>query len=235
MKKIAIVVQRYGLEVNGGAEYHCRILAEKLNSIYQLEVLTSCAKDYTTWRNEYDSGLSEINGVKIRRFTTAQDRNKKNSQAIERRLRKKTFLQKTLRFLGVLQTAENLLKDRNANSTKDLDINSHCSIYCTYYKHGIFVKSGGNAIQTAQHMNTQTNRKIRVGDKVTFDNDKLEAFKADTNRDNKEIQEYRKLVLAGIDQVGIVKELGVALTTVSYSDGWDLPIPTKYLIILSEV
>ncbi|RZK25698.1 MAG: hypothetical protein EOO43_04855 [Flavobacterium sp.] len=84
-------------------------------------------------------------------------------------------------------------------------------------------------------MNTQANQRIKVGDKVTFDNDKVEAFKAETNRDNKEIQQYRELVLAGIDQVGIVKEIGSAMTTVSYPDGWDIPVPTKYLIILPEV
>jgi hypothetical protein len=73
---------------------------------------------------------------------------------------------------------------------------------------------------------------IAVGDKVTFDNDRVEEFKAETNIDNKEIQQYRKLVLAGIDQVGVVKELNGNLTTVSYPDGWDLPVPTKYLLVL---
>jgi len=108
MKKIAIVVQRYGLEVNGGAEYHCRILAEKLNSLFDIEVITSCAKDYTTWRNEYEPGVSTLNGVKVRRFEVAHERNKKKTQAIERKLRKKTFFQKTMRFFGVLDKVENL-------------------------------------------------------------------------------------------------------------------------------
>lgn len=74
--------------------------------------------------------------------------------------------------------------------------------------------------------------RISVGDKVTFDNDRIEEFKAETDLDNKEIQQYRKLVLAGIDQVGVVKELNGNLTTVSYPDGWDLPVPTKYLLVL---
>jgi hypothetical protein len=81
-------------------------------------------------------------------------------------------------------------------------------------------------------MQSTVKQPIKVGDKVTFDNDQIETFKAETNLDNKEIQQYRKLVLAGIDQVGVVKELGGNLTTVSYPDGWDLPVPTKYLIVL---
>lgn len=81
-------------------------------------------------------------------------------------------------------------------------------------------------------MQSTVKQPIKVGDKVTFDNDQIETFKAETNLDNKEIQLYRKLVLAGIDQVGVVKELGGNLTTVSYPDGWDLPLPTKYLIVL---
>ncbi len=81
-------------------------------------------------------------------------------------------------------------------------------------------------------MQSRAKQPIKVGDKVTFDNDQIETFKVETNLDNKEIQQYRKLVLAGIDQVGVVKELGGNLTTVSYPDGWDLPVPTKYLIVL---
>lgn len=77
-------------------------------------------------------------------------------------------------------------------------------------------------------------QEIRVGDRVTFDNDKIDVFKAETSRVDKAVQQYRQLVLAGIDQVGVVKELGGNLTTVSYPDGWDLPVPTKYLIVLPE-
>ena len=37
--KIAFVVVRYGADINGGAEYHCRMLAERLVDDYDVEVL----------------------------------------------------------------------------------------------------------------------------------------------------------------------------------------------------
>ena len=43
-RKIAIVVQRYGLEINGGAEYHARLIAEKLSRYFAVEVFTTTAQ-----------------------------------------------------------------------------------------------------------------------------------------------------------------------------------------------
>lgn len=79
-------------------------------------------------------------------------------------------------------------------------------------------------------MTTQLNHTIQVGDKVTFDNDKIEIFKAETSSDDKAVRQYQQLVLGGIDQVGVVKELGGNLTTVSYPDGWDLPVQRSILL-----
>jgi hypothetical protein len=81
-------------------------------------------------------------------------------------------------------------------------------------------------------MTTQFSKSIKVGDKVTFDNDQIEIFKAETSSNYKAVRQYQQLVLVGIDQIGVVKELGGNLTTVSCPDGWDLPVPTKYLIVL---
>lgn len=68
--KIAIVVQRYGTEINGGAELHARLLAEKLNAIYDVEIITTCAIEYEFWNNHYPEGTGIINHIKVRRFKT---------------------------------------------------------------------------------------------------------------------------------------------------------------------
>ena len=74
-EKLAFVCQRYGLEVNGGAELLCRQLAEKMTLIYDVCVYTTCAIDYITWRNEYKPGKEEINGVTVYRFPVDKERN----------------------------------------------------------------------------------------------------------------------------------------------------------------
>jgi len=76
--KIALVVQRYGLEVNGGAELECRLYAERLTPFYDVTVLTTCAIDYVTWKNEYSAGTEIINGVRVIRFPTDRERNQQS-------------------------------------------------------------------------------------------------------------------------------------------------------------
>ncbi|MBA2353499.1 MAG: glycosyltransferase [Acidobacteria bacterium] len=72
--KIAFIIQRYGTEILGGSEYHCRLIAERMAVRHQVEVLTTCAREYTTWKNEYPEGVDRIRGVNVRRFPTAQTR-----------------------------------------------------------------------------------------------------------------------------------------------------------------
>lgn len=67
-RAIALVVQRYGAEIVGGSEALCRSVAEMLAPHRPVEVLTTCARDYLTWRNEYPAGDSTLNGVRVRRF-----------------------------------------------------------------------------------------------------------------------------------------------------------------------
>jgi glycosyltransferase involved in cell wall biosynthesis len=72
--KIAFIVQRYGTEILGGSEYHCRLIAERLAPRHHVEVLTTCAQDYITWANEYPEGADRVRGVTVRRFANAQQR-----------------------------------------------------------------------------------------------------------------------------------------------------------------
>jgi glycosyltransferase involved in cell wall biosynthesis len=72
--KIAFVVQRYGTEILGGSEYHCRLIAERMAARHQVEVLTTCARDYVTWKNDYPEGPDRVRGVTVRRFATAETR-----------------------------------------------------------------------------------------------------------------------------------------------------------------
>ncbi|MBK5254632.1 MAG: glycosyltransferase [Vicinamibacteria bacterium] len=72
--KLAFVVQRYGLEIAGGAEYHCRLIAELLSAHAEVEVFTTCALDYVEWKNHYPEGETVQNGVRVRRFPVARQR-----------------------------------------------------------------------------------------------------------------------------------------------------------------
>jgi glycosyltransferase involved in cell wall biosynthesis len=76
MKRIALVNQRYGAEVNGGSEYYTRLIAERLAGSYRVDVITTKALDYTTWADYYPADEEELNGVHIRRFSVARTRAK---------------------------------------------------------------------------------------------------------------------------------------------------------------
>lgn len=86
MKKIALVIQRYGNEVNGGAELYARQIAEKIQEYYPevcLEVLTTCAVDHVTWKNQYREGVSQVNGITVHRFPVQGKRNISAMQKLE--------------------------------------------------------------------------------------------------------------------------------------------------------
>jgi glycosyltransferase involved in cell wall biosynthesis len=88
--KVAVVVQRYGADINGGAELHARYIAERLARHAEVEVATTCAKDYVTWRNELPAGTEHVNGLTVRRFPVRRERNpgdfgRRSQRVFERR------------------------------------------------------------------------------------------------------------------------------------------------------
>jgi glycosyltransferase involved in cell wall biosynthesis len=73
--KLAVVVQRYGADINGGAELHARYIAERLARRAEVEVVTTCARDYVSWRNELSPGVDTVHGLTVRRFPVSRERN----------------------------------------------------------------------------------------------------------------------------------------------------------------
>ena len=76
--KAAFVVQRFGDDVIGGAESHALWLAEKLvrEKGWSLDVFTTTAKDYRTWRHHYPQGQSVIRGARVYRCKPKFTRNR---------------------------------------------------------------------------------------------------------------------------------------------------------------
>jgi glycosyltransferase involved in cell wall biosynthesis len=89
-KRVAFVVQRCGLEVNGGAELLCRMVAQRLAAHMPTEVLTTCALDYMAWDNHYPPGEERLGELIIRRFPVARPRDVKSFDRLSESLRPRT-------------------------------------------------------------------------------------------------------------------------------------------------
>ncbi|HNJ05564.1 MAG TPA: glycosyltransferase, partial [Leptospiraceae bacterium] len=72
---MALVVQRYS-DVTGGSEAEARAYAQLLRSRFEVEVITTTAKDVATWANELPPGESEEDGVLVRRFSVTTGRSR---------------------------------------------------------------------------------------------------------------------------------------------------------------
>jgi glycosyltransferase involved in cell wall biosynthesis len=72
--KLAFVVQRYGVDIAGGSEAHCREFAARLSGSHDITVVTTCARDYVTWENQYATGESRDGAVRVLRFPVRRPR-----------------------------------------------------------------------------------------------------------------------------------------------------------------
>lgn len=80
--KICFVVQRYGKEICGGAEAHCKQYVDRLKSSYDITVLTSRSINYDTWENEYSKGPCKVDGVAVIRFSAIKRRSHEYTKTI---------------------------------------------------------------------------------------------------------------------------------------------------------
>jgi glycosyltransferase involved in cell wall biosynthesis len=73
--RLLFVVHRYGADITGGSEYHCRAVAQRLAARgHAVAVATTCATDYITWANRLPPGQSQDGPVTVHRFEVARER-----------------------------------------------------------------------------------------------------------------------------------------------------------------
>ena len=70
--KLACVVHRYGVDIAGGSEAHCRHVSEHLATRHDVTILTTCARDHISWRNEHAAGTSRAGPLIVERFPVAR-------------------------------------------------------------------------------------------------------------------------------------------------------------------
>lgn len=85
--RLCYVVQRYGSHIAGGAEQFCREMAERMVARgHHIEVVTSCARSYVDWANEFEPGRTTLNGVVVHRLPVARPRDNVTFGDVNRRM-----------------------------------------------------------------------------------------------------------------------------------------------------
>ena len=134
--KIAVVVQRYGSAINGGAELHARYIAEHLARHADVEVLTTCATDYVTWRNELPAGVETINGVAVRRFRVRHERDPRVfAKRSEKVFHQRHSIGDELEWLNAEGPTSPALVDHVAKHAGDFDF---CLFFSYRYYHAFY-------------------------------------------------------------------------------------------------
>ena len=131
--RLAVVVQRYGADINGGAELHARYIAEHLASHAEVRVLTTCARDYLTWRNEFPPGPDRVNGIPVERFPVEHERSEadfglRSDHVFSRR----HSLNEELDWLDSEGPASPALIDRLRATGREFD---YVLLFCARYYH----------------------------------------------------------------------------------------------------
>jgi glycosyltransferase involved in cell wall biosynthesis len=86
VRRLLFVVQRYGHEVAGGAESHCRQFASRLAARgHRVDVLTTCAVNYVDWANHYPAGTEDLDGVTVHRLAVQKVRDDRSFAPLNHR------------------------------------------------------------------------------------------------------------------------------------------------------
>jgi glycosyltransferase involved in cell wall biosynthesis len=85
--RLAFVPPRYGAEIVGGSEAVMREAAQGLaRRGWDVEVLTTCARDHYTWENEFPAGTTTDEDVVVHRFPVERPHAKRSRGRIEERI-----------------------------------------------------------------------------------------------------------------------------------------------------
>jgi glycosyltransferase involved in cell wall biosynthesis len=149
--KLAFVVQRYGLEVNGGAEFLCRQIAEHLSKYFSIEIITTCAIDYVTWKNEYSVGSSPLNNVTVHRFPVDYPRdNRKFNQFSESLFHQPHTIDDEIRWMRLQGPYSTKLLEFIENNANNYDYFIFFTyLYCTTFFGLPLVKDKALLVPTA--------------------------------------------------------------------------------------
>jgi glycosyltransferase involved in cell wall biosynthesis len=75
-----------GATTYGGAATLALAVAKQLGYTFEVELLTTCATDYDTWRNAEPAGHERIDGVHVRRFPVDHERDRARFERLSRTL-----------------------------------------------------------------------------------------------------------------------------------------------------
>ncbi|MDX1957321.1 MAG: glycosyltransferase family 4 protein [Leptospiraceae bacterium] len=87
--KLALVTPIFSMEAMGGAEKIAFEYSLLLNEFADLTVLTTTAKNYTTWATYYEAGAQLYQGISVSRFSTQSERSPKKFNRFHSKLLKK--------------------------------------------------------------------------------------------------------------------------------------------------
>ena len=110
-RRVAVVVQRFGDGLLGGAEWHARALIAALAEHHEVTVLTSCAADARTWSMHFEPGEQQVDNVCIRRFAHPV-RNAGGRARVPRRHKLRFLLRRAVDWLGLQAVARPTGNDR---------------------------------------------------------------------------------------------------------------------------